>query len=98
LPASAQFDGKDIFLYFKAHIMKTETKQRYRWVKPSDLPERVELIDNVTSHQVATITTGGRVYYWKRSTSVLLHGVPSAEGSTSSLTQAKNYILEGLHD
>ncbi|WP_425615043.1 hypothetical protein NA78x_004931 [Anatilimnocola sp. NA78] len=73
-------------------------QNRYRWVKPSDLPDRVELIDNLTTLRVAVITDVNRRWCWKRNTTLLLHGVPPAEGIEASLTQAKIKVLEGLPD
>ncbi|WP_425613650.1 hypothetical protein NA78x_003485 [Anatilimnocola sp. NA78] len=72
------------------------TGNRYRWVKPSDKPERVELIDNVTSQRVAIITEVNRRWAWTRSTTILLHGAPSADGLEASLAQAKAQVLDGL--
>ena len=71
---------------------------RYHWMKPSDLPDRLELIDNVSGKPVATIFSIGREWQWTRSTSVLLHGAPSAEGNCRSLTTAKDQVLDGLSE
>ena len=69
---------------------------RYFWSKPSDLPERVELIDKITSHPAAVIHFVNRRYQWKRTTSELIHGAPPAEGHCDTLMQAKISILDGL--
>jgi hypothetical protein len=73
-------------------------EQRYRWRKPSDLPDRVELFDTATNHRVGLITAAGRTWTWNRSTSVLLNGAPPADGTARSLTQAKVRVLDGLPD
>jgi hypothetical protein len=72
--------------------------KRYRWVKPSNLPERVELIDEVTKHAIAEIVSVGREWQWRRKTTALLHGAPPAEGIAKGLTQAKMKVLDGLPD
>lgn len=92
LPASSPLCRQGCF-YAKAHIMRSN---RYRWVNRADLVESVELIDTVTSYQVAVITAVGRKFSWKRNTSVLLHGAPPAEGTCDSLQQAKIKVLDGL--
>jgi hypothetical protein len=76
----------------------TTTVERYHWVKPSDLPDRVELIDSETSHRVAVITNMGRNWYWKRNTTTLLNGARPVEGTATSLVQAKFKVLDGLPD
>ena len=82
-------------LFNRAHTMNSN---RFRGVKPSDLPERVELIDNTTSQQIAVITNLGRTWQWQRKTTLLLHGAPPADGLATSLTKAKIKILEGLRN
>jgi hypothetical protein len=67
-----------------------------QWRKPSDLPERIELIDNVTKLPIAEITSMGRDYKWTRKTSALLHGAPPAEGIARGLAEAKTHVLDGL--
>lgn len=74
----------------------TETKLRYHWAKPSDLPERVELIDKVTSQPAAVILIIDRQYEWQRNTSTMIHGAPPADGKCSSLQEAKERVLHGL--
>lgn len=69
---------------------------RYRWVKPSHLPDRIALLDNVTSQYLAVITNVGRCWFWRRNTTPLLHGAISAEGNERTLMQAKSKILAGL--
>jgi hypothetical protein len=78
--------------------MTTKTMQRYRWAKPSDLPDRIELIDNISSQHIAVITIDGRTYRWRRTTTILLHGAPPTEGNATSLTLAKVRVLDGLPD
>ncbi|WP_425613634.1 hypothetical protein NA78x_003469 [Anatilimnocola sp. NA78] len=72
------------------------TGNHYRRVKPGDIPERVELIDNVTSQGVAVINEVNRRWAWTCSTTILLHGAPSADGLEPSLAQAKARVLDGL--
>ena len=69
---------------------------RYQWRKPSDLPDRLELVDGVTSKPIATIMQTGQDWSWKRSTAVLLHGAPPAEGFAKSLAKAKECVVKGL--
>jgi len=72
------------------------TQQRYSWQKPSDLPDRVELVDSIAKCIVAVVTSVGRDWTWNRSTSVLLHGAPPTAGNCRSLTEAKLKVLDGL--
>jgi hypothetical protein len=69
---------------------------RYEWRKPSDLPDRLELIDRVTKYIIAEIVSIGRTWEWRRKTSLLLHGAGPAEGIAKGLTQAKVQVLDGL--
>ena len=69
---------------------------RYEWRKPSDLPDRLELIDKVTKQIIAEIVSIGRKWLWGRKTSLLLHGAIPAEGVAVGLTQAKIRVLDGL--
>lgn len=71
---------------------------RYQWKKNSDLPERVELIDVVTTQQAAVILNISRRWHWKRSTSVMIHGAPPAEGVDMRLSSAKKAVVAGLPD
>lgn len=71
---------------------------RYQWRKPSDLPDRIELVDTTTTQVIAVITGVGREWQWQRKTTRLLHGTPAGEGITKTLTQAKIAVLEGLAD
>ncbi|WP_254509382.1 hypothetical protein [Anatilimnocola floriformis] len=77
-------------------VTLTETRLRYHWTKPSDLPERLELIDRITGHSVAVIQTVSRQYEWKRSTSAIIHGAPPAEGECETLSDAKIQVEAGL--
>ncbi len=71
--------------------------QRYHWIKPSGLPDRIELIDaKMVNRSVAVIAFVSPEWCWQRSTSWLIHGVPSAEGVCSTLQQAKNQVVNGL--
>jgi hypothetical protein len=74
------------------------TGPRYYWQKPSDLPERVELMDTVTSTPAAVITSVSRKWHWKRNTTVILHGAPPAEGKQSLLDDARQAVVDGLPD
>jgi hypothetical protein len=71
--------------------------QRYQWIKPPDLPDRIELIDSkMVNRTVAVIAYASPEWSWKRSTSLLIHGAPAAEGVCGSLQQAKIQVLKGL--
>lgn len=70
--------------------------KRYEWRKPSDLPDRLELIDKVANYVIAEIVSMGRKWQWRRKTSILLHGAPPPEGISPGLTQAKVRVLDGL--
>lgn len=71
---------------------------RYRWTKLAGMPPQVDLIDDLTSHSVATVFEGSRRWYWKRNTTVLLHGALPAEGVAVSLNEAKQQVVKGLPD
>jgi hypothetical protein len=77
-------------------IQAGSPEKRYHWVKPSDLPERSELIDRVTGKRAAVILTIAHQFLWNRSTSSLLHGTRPAEGECESLQEAKNRVTDGL--
>jgi hypothetical protein len=70
--------------------------KRYHWVKPSDLPERSELIDRVTGKRAAVILTVANQFLWTRSTSSMIHGIRPAEGECRSLLEAKAKVTDGL--
>jgi hypothetical protein len=70
--------------------------QRYHWKKPSDLPDRVELIDSGSNRIVAVITQAGRHWQWRRSTTSIFDGAPAGEGECLSLVEAKDKVLDGL--
>ena len=69
---------------------------RYHWTKPSDLPDRVELVDRVTRQAAAVILIIERRCQWKRITSQMIHGAPPAEGKCNTLGEAKAKVLDGL--
>ena len=71
---------------------------RFRWEKPSTLPERVELIDSVSGQRVAVVLTLEHGFQWKRETSVMMHGAAAAEGDCRSFAMAKRQVVEGLPD
>ncbi|WP_254510126.1 hypothetical protein [Anatilimnocola floriformis] len=71
---------------------------RFNWHKPSDLPDRVELVDSLNNRSVAVVIQAGEEWSWKRNTLTLIHGAPGAEGLSDSLLQAKIKVLEGLHN
>jgi hypothetical protein len=95
---AARYAGKGAFFSPRRRTMTTKTGQRYRWVKPSDLPDRVELIDTGTNHAIAEILRVGRMWQWRRKTTLLLHGAPPADGVAKGLTQAKVKVLDGMPD
>jgi hypothetical protein len=70
--------------------------QRYLWKKPSDLPDRLELIDSGSNRIVAVITQAGRFWQWRRSTTPIFDGAPASEGECLSLLEAKDKVLDGL--
>jgi|GEM_PF-4411633 len=75
-----------------------ETLRRYFWRKPSDVPDRLELCDTITAKPAAVILNVSRKWHWKRSTSVMLHGAPPAEGVQSQLEEAKEAVVAELPD
>jgi hypothetical protein len=77
------------------------TTPRFYWSETrnghsSNEQHRLDLIEAVTSRPVATIIRVSRYWYWKRKTSLLLDGAPSAEGVSVNLVEAKSKVLEGL--
>ncbi|WP_254506524.1 hypothetical protein [Anatilimnocola floriformis] len=85
-------------VYSNPDFQAESPPQRYAWRKPSNLPERVELIDRVTSQVVAVVEHVGRDWQWRRNTSQLVHGAPPSEGMQTSLEDAKQAVLNGLPD
>ncbi len=69
---------------------------RFIWITPSDLPERVELIDRVTSRRAAVILTLNHRFLWRREKTAMMHITSPPEGIADSLTDAKAGILTGL--
>jgi hypothetical protein len=72
--------------------------ERYEWRKPPNSPDRLELIDHATKVPIGEIVGIQRKWFWYRKTSVLLHGVPPAEGVSRQLSEAKERLLDGLPD
>ena len=72
---------------------------RYHWTEPAGSPIRVELIDNFTLAQAAVIVgdLAGR-WHWSRYTSMARNGAPPINGSSLTLAEAKQLILDGLPD
>ncbi|WP_425613641.1 hypothetical protein NA78x_003476 [Anatilimnocola sp. NA78] len=71
-------------------------EKRYQWRKPSDLPDRLELIDAMTGQPAAIILTIGRRFVWSRFTNTLIHGIRSGEGECDSLSAAQQHASEGM--
>jgi len=73
-------------------------QSRYYWQKPSDLPDRIELMDSVTKRPAAVILSVSRRWHWRRETSLLMHGALPAEGRHNLLDEAKLAVVNGLPD
>jgi hypothetical protein len=73
-----------------------DPQPRYRWSKSSDLPDRKELIDRITSQRAAIIVAVNRQFDWKCNTSMMFHGAPPTEGTCTTLLAGKRKVMSGL--
>jgi hypothetical protein len=71
---------------------------RYRWSTPCDLPDRCELIDQITRQSAGIVLTINQQFDWKRNTSTMIHGTPPAQGTCTTLREAQSKVMEGLRN
>ena len=74
-----------------------ETPPRYLWQDVPEASGQWQLIDTTSSRSIGLVIRFAHcVWYWKRTTVPLFHGVQPAEGRSRTLGQAKSMILKDL--